>query len=349
VVRSSRLAVVTLLALGLVAFLVWKLWPVAPTPVAVVQPGRAKSAPSAPSSVADPLFSGRPALLDDARTPLSPDWAQAPPAAKFQYSRKADERGGVEPCAAPLPSAATATTPLSRGYLFVPAKQILDERGAFDLVIHLHGESPVRRELVESGQPFVLYTLTLPVGESYAPLFAGSGFLGQLIEEITQVVAKRAGSNAHVGHLTLSAWSAGFEGVRSILFQREAERVSALLLIDGFHAPRGPNGLSSHLEPFVRFARRAVQGETWFVITHSSIPTSDYTSTTESAHFLISELGGRPIPVRRDDGFGLELVDFYAAGNLNVRGYAGNDKPDHCAQLFLLRTLFSALHRHFHP
>ena len=348
-VRGSRLAVLLVLALALSAFLIWRVWLARSAPVSTIRKAPAPIASAAPSSLVDPLFSGHPALLDSVRPPLGPNWVHAPPDAKFQYSRKAAERGGVEPCGAPPSSAEATVSPLSRGYLFIPDKQVLDGQGSFDLVIHLHGESPVRRELVASEQPFVLYTLTLPVGESYAPLFAGSGFLRQMIEEITQVVSKRAGSSAHVGHLALSAWSAGFEGARSILYQPEAERVAALLLIDGFHAPRGPNGLATHLEPFVRFARRAMKGETWFVITHSSIPTGDYTSTTESAHFLISELGGHPTAVRRDDGFGLELVDFFASGNLNVRGYAGNDKADHCAQLFLLRTLFSALHQHFHP
>lgn len=63
---------------------------------------------------------------------------------------------------------------------------------------------------------------------------------------------------------------------------------------------------------------------------------------------MIHELGGKPTAVRRDDGFGLELVDFFSSGNLNVRGYAGNDKADHCAQLFLMRSLLVPLHSYFH-
>jgi hypothetical protein len=344
---SARVWLLLLAACGALAFVAWKrLF----APVPIVSTPQVRSAPRAqPSTVVDPLLPGRAAALDSARAALEPNWVKAQPNKKFQYSLPASERGGIEPCAAPLPSAANATLPLSRGYLFTKDKSVLDANGHFDLIVHLHGESPVRRELLESGQPFALYTLTLPINESYAPLFAGSGLFGQIIREIEGAISKQYGIAAQAEHVAVSAWSAGFEGVRSILYQPEAERVKAVLLIDGLHAPRTQLGLANNLEPFIRFARRAQRGETWFAITHSSIPTIDYTSTTESAHFLINELGGKPTAVKREDGFGLELIDTFSSGNLFVRGYAGNDKADHCAQLFLLRSLFTALHRHFHP
>lgn len=343
--RDSKLVLLALAACAVLAFVVWKT--LLSTKLA---PSPARSRPAASvlrHSVVDPLLPGRPAALDSARSGLDANWVKAPPAAMFQYSRPASERGGIEPCAAPVPALAKSAQRLSRGYLFAGNQRTLDSNGKFDLVFHLHGDTPVRRELVESGEPFVLYTFTLPASQSYAPLFAGSGLFNRLIEEITLAVSRSHGATASVRHVALSAWSAGFEGVRSILYQPEAERVEAVLLIDGLHAPRQPQGLSTNLEPFVRFARRAQRGERWFTITHSSIPTVGYTSSTESAHFLIAEVGGRPTAVKRNDGFGLELVDFYQSGNLHVRGYAGNDKADHCAQLFLLRSLFSALRRHF--
>jgi hypothetical protein len=346
--RTSRLVVLILVAGGGLAVAVWAL-ALRHAPVeAPEQVVRSDVTPDA--SVADTLFPGRPARLERAGAPPDTDWVGAPPSARFQYSRPTSERGGVAPCAAAAPSPAGTVFPLSRGHWFAASENPLDAEGHFDLIIHLHGEAPIRRELVESGTPFVLYTLTLPTSESYAPLFAGSGLLGRLIDEITTATGKHYG-NAHasVRHLALSAWSAGYEGVRSILHQPEADRARAVLLIDGLHAPRKGDALAKHMNPFVRFARRAQRGERFFVLTHSSIPTADYTSTTESAHFLIDALGGRPSSVERDDGFGLELVELFTSGDANVRGYAGNDKADHCAQLYLMRSLFTALHRTLHP
>lgn len=312
-----------------------------------VQTARSVPPPPPPTSLEDPLEPNRRAELSQ-RAPLRENWVSAPPDREFQYSRPASERQGVEPCAAPAPPAAKAARPLSRGYLFFGDGSALRDDGSFDLVMHLNGEGPVRRELVESKQPFILYTLTLTPDVSYAPLFAGSNLLNQLIDEISSTLTRELKRPAHMQHLVLSAWSAGYEGVRSILYQPEASKVEALLLIDGFHAPRGKKGLATHLAPFVQFAERARKGERFFALTHSSIPTVDFTSTTESAHFLIDALGGKPKRVSRDDGFGLELIEMFDAGNLHVRGYAGNDKADHCAQLFLLRGLFGAVHRYFH-
>ncbi|MGC4091181.1 MAG: hypothetical protein QM756_25555 [Polyangiaceae bacterium] len=331
------------LGLGAAAYL----WLQRPSPKRVTPPV-ASTPPPAASTLADPLFPERTAALA-ARAALEPDWVSSGPKAQYQYSWPASKRDGVEPCATPAPDEAKNIRAMSRGFLFGGGPEAIDAEGKFDLVIHFNGEGPVRRELLASAQPFVLFTYTLPPSDSYAPHFAGSKLMTRLIEEITMVLERRHGRKVKLGHLALSAWSAGFEGIRSILFQREAERVEAILLIDGLHAPRGQTYVANNLAPFVAFARKAAKKERFFAITHSSIPTYDFISTTESAHFLEQTLAGKPTRVERNDGFGLELIEQFDVGDLHVRGYAGNDKADHCAQLFLLRSLFTALHRHFHP
>jgi len=303
-----------------------------------------QSSAAEPTTAPDPLVPGRSSRLVSTSAPPA-NWATAQPADEFQYSRPAAEREGIEPCRARAPRA--TATPLAGGLLFTPFPDPLRADGSFDLIVHLHGEAPVQRELEESGQRFVLYTLTLPPGKSYAPLFAGTRLLTQWVAAIEASLTERLGKPARAQHVALSAWSAGFEGVRSILYQPEAERVEAVMLIDGLHAGRGKNNMTTQLEPFVALARRAQAGARWLTITHSSIRTTEYASTTESAHHILNALGTQPLRVQRKDGVGLDLIEQFDAGNLHVRGYAGNDKADHCAQLFLLRTLFTALNRHF--
>ena len=112
----------------------------------------------------------------------------------------------------------------------------------------------------------------------------------------------------------------------------------------GLHG--GPRDtLDRQLAPFVAFARRAAAGERFFLVTHSSIDPPDFASTTESAHYLLSALGARPRAVRRNDRYGLELVELFTQKDFHVRGYAGNDKADHCAQVTLLRDAYAALGR----
>ena len=213
-------------------------------------------------------------------------------------------------------------------------------------MIHLHGDEPVRRELVESGQHFVLYTLTLDLNQSYGSLFSGSHLYQAIRSEIEQAISKRAGKEAHIGHLALSAWSAGFVGIEALLAQPASSNVDAVLLIDGLHAPRGNDLVfKAQLEPFLKYAERAAGGEGFFFVSHSSIDPPGFASTSECAHYLIATLGGKPRPVRRTDALGLELVESFSRGEFHVRGYAGNDKADHCAQLGVLRDVFAELGR----
>jgi hypothetical protein len=233
---------------------------------------------------------------------------------------------------------------LSRGHFTLPKGFELDPAGGFDLVMHLNGDEPVLRELVESGQRFVLYTFTLPPTDSYAAVFADRQVFPNLLDEIEQQMSKLAGKPAHHRHLALSAWSAGFAGVRTLLSQPVAEGVDAVLLVDGLHAPRGDSrAFEAQLEPFANYAARAAASERLFLVSHSSIDPPDFASTTECAHYLIHRLGGQPQPVEREDPLGLELVEYFTRGDFHVRGYSGNAKADHCAQLGVLRGAFVAL------
>jgi hypothetical protein len=291
----------------------------------------------------DPLAPARPPALDATRT-LPNEWVRARPAEEFQYSLDSSKRGGVEPCGTPAPiEARKLQTPLGKGQLYVPADALAGD-GRFDLVIHLHGGDPILREAAASSERFVVYMHTLGLDQSYAALFSGPALFPTLVEQIESAVGARQGrSGAAARHIAVSAWSAGFEGVRALLYQPEDPRFDAVVLIDGLHAPRQADVFSKRMTPFVEFARRAARGEKFMTITHSSIPTEAYASTTETAHHLVAELGEKPLTVRRDDEFGLTLVEFFSRGNLHVRGYAGNDKADHCAQIFTLRSTLQAL------
>jgi len=335
---------VAVLSLGL-GWIVVDGKPAAPARATVVrQEGASAPAPARPQEVVDPLVPERPAALDRDRK-VAEDWVRARPAEAFQYSLDSRERGGVEPCGTPAPAdARERQRALGNGQLYLPVRAH-DANGRFDLVIHLHGGEPVLREIAASAEPFVLYTHTLGLDQSYATLFSGAELFGALIERIAAAVTERSGRPARVDRVAVSAWSAGFEGVRALLHQPEDARLDAVLLIDGLHAPRKSEVLAARMAPFIEFARRAERGEKFMLVTHSSIPTEGYASTTETAHHLLAEVGARPLAVRRDDGFGLSLVELFSRGDLHVRGYAGNDKADHCAQLFLMRRAFTALGR----
>jgi hypothetical protein len=292
----------------------------------------------------DPLRPDAPLERDATRASLPADWVRARPG--FQSSRKAAERGGIEPCATqPLDvSSFEPWLPLSRGKLTFPKSLAASTSSQFDLVLHLHGEEPVRRELIESGQPLVLLAITLGPAESYAPLLTGARAYRATIAEVEKALGKQLGREVQARKVALSAWSAGFVGVAAAISNEAGSAADAVILIDGLHAPRNNRAaFEAQLDPFLKYARLAVAGQRFMFVSHSSIDPPDFASTTESAHYLMQRLDGRPEAVRRQDAFGLELVELFSRGDLHIRGYAGNDKADHCAQLALLRDVYRTL------
>ncbi|MBI5533076.1 MAG: hypothetical protein HY898_10190 [Deltaproteobacteria bacterium] len=306
-------------------------------------------AAAVPTTLFDPLNPDRPIEYDSSPRGTHTSWVTARPG--FQSSLSSADRGGISPCSTQEvdTSAFDGWTSLSKGRFVAPRESAIDAAGRFDLVMHFHGDAPVLRELVHSGQKLVLYTLTLDPSEAYGALFAGSGLFNSIVLQIEGALSKSRGRPAHVGHIAVSAWSAGFTGISALLGQPEAGRLDAMVLIDGLHAPRLAESLDRSLQPFVDYARRAVAGERFMLVTHSSIDPPDFASTTETAHHLIAAVGGQPQAVHRKDALGLEMVEFFTAGSFHVRGYAGNDKADHCAQLALLRDAFTALGKRWQP
>jgi hypothetical protein len=288
----------------------------------------------------------RPAYRDTAPEQDVGDWVKARPG--FQYSRSAAERGGVEPCATQAvdTSAFTDWATLGAGRYVMPKDAPTDAAGRFDVIVHLHGQDPILRELVKSEQRFVLYTLTLPPDQGYGPMFSGGHFYDAVVAGVEQAVSRRSGRSARARRVVLSAWSAGFVGVASALSQPVSKDVDAVVLVDGLHAPRTDlEAFKAQLQPFVDYASRAAAAERFMYVSHSSIDPPQFASTTECAHYLIATLGGKPISVRRKDALGLDLVEYFSRGDFHVRGYAGNDKADHCAQLGVLRDVYASLGR----
>lgn len=313
-------------------------------PAAKASP-RASAAPVAATRSAaplDPLQPDRPPLLQSDRSSAA-DWVKAKPG--FQSSRTPAERGGVEPCNTQKVDASAFEDwiSLQQGHFTAPRENPLDAAGQFNLVIHFHGDEPVLRELVESQQRFVLYTLSIDVGQSYGSLITGAGLYEAIVAGVEQALSKRTGKHAKAGKVALSAWSAGFTGVGALLARPNAGNVDAAILIDGLHAARDPQSFEAQLQPFVDYAKRAASGERFLFVSHSSILPPGFASTTECAHYVEAALGGKPEAVLREDRAGLQLIELFSRGNLHIRGYAGNDKADHCAQLFLLRDAFRAL------
>jgi hypothetical protein len=99
------------------------------------------------------------------------------------------------------------------------------------------------------------------------------------------------------------------------------------------------------LSPFVSFAERAVQGSKYMFVSHSSIVPPGYASTTETAHYLTDQLGVQVQNSSAKDSPYLSRYEQAKSGSFLMRGYLGDGKDDHCAQIALIAEAVTALEK----
>ncbi len=273
---------------------------------------------------------------------------EAAPAPKRKAAPAKKRRGGIHPCMTPDPGWGLydpwSNAP-SVGQMVAPRKGGITKSGGFDLIVHFHGHEPIRKEFVKTAKGSVLVGIDLGIGSgAYSSTFASPNVFTQLIASVETAMAKKTGNkNAHVRKLALSAWSAGYGAIEQIMRQPAGKRVDAVVLLDSLHT--GYVDEKSHslktitLEPFIDFAKRASKKQTFMFLSHSSIIPPGYASTTEVATHVVSELKGKPKKSKRADVLGLDMIRRFDKGDFHVRGYTGDDKPDHCAHIGLMADI----------
>jgi hypothetical protein len=231
---------------------------------------------------------------------------------------------------------------LEVGRMLMPKRGALTADSGFDVMIHFHGGNAVRKMIADSARGIFVVGIDLGAGSSaYGRPFSDPELFQELLDDIEKSVAEYTNKpSAHIRRLGLTGWSAGYGAIRAILRQKAGKRVDAVVLLDGLHSnydEDNPLGLQDNqLSPFVRFAKRAINGGTYMFISHSSIVPPGYASTTETAHYLATKLG---LKVHRSSAKDSPLLSRYEqakSGGFLMRGYHGEGKDDHCAQLALI-------------
>jgi len=241
---------------------------------------------------------------------------------------------------------------LGRKVIVLP-ERCRDRDGRYDVVVHFHGAPvTIEPEFARTNIPAVFVIENLGIGSGpYEKAFILDGSLARLLGEVDSVVQKHCPSTVGGrGRVALSAWSAGYGAIYRVLAStHDRELVDAVLLADGLHAGfldkyhKKMNDLQ--MAPFTELARRAMKGEKLFAITHTGIVTSHYASTTETADYLVAEMGQSSESVReqgpRPDM--LRTRRFDHAG-FHVWGYSGRDTDAHCDHLYAIgETLYPIL------
>jgi hypothetical protein len=207
--------------------------------------------------------------------------------------------------------------------------------GTYDLVVHFHGISSLQeRNFERAGVNAVIVSINLGVAsDAYANAFSSPGAFDALLANTNRALDRTGRApGARLGRIALSAWSAGFASVGAILRQpRMQERIDAILLADGPHA----NYVASHqvndkaLEKWARFAQAAMRQEKLFALTHSSIPTVGYPSTTETVGELLRLTSLEKQPADAPGPRGMRPLYESGRGDCHVEGFEGTTARDH--------------------
>lgn len=230
--------------------------------------------------------------------------------------------------------------------------------GDLDLVVHFLGAAWLAEYAVsELGRKTVAAVVNLGAGSGvYDRAFSDPAAFDTLLARVAREVSAALGREARFRHVTLVGFSAGHGAVRAILRDpRHFARVDAVLLLDGMHTSYVPERTvlagggsldTTNLVAFRDFARAAMRGEKRFVVTHSEIFPGTFASTTETADWLLQQLGLHRTPVLRWGPGGMQQLSEVRAGRFELRGYAGNSAPDHIDQFQAMPALLQLISWH---
>ncbi len=231
---------------------------------------------------------------------------------------------------------------LRMGRIAIPQKGGHTKDFGYDVIVHFHGLNAMRMTLtqVARGVAFAGVDLGIASG-AYSEPFTSPELWPALKRSIESALKAQSGDErAHIRHLALSAWSAGYGAVNEIL-KHDSSNIDAVILLDGLHAAwdpahrnhsTGDDVWAGPVAPTLEFARRALKGEKIFVFSHSEVDPVTYPSTRLTADMFMRELALKRHSVDKTaDRFGLY-------GTVDTRGvhiwsYRGNDKPAHCTHL----------------
>ena len=226
---------------------------------------------------------------------------------------------------------------LELGTLFIPAQ--LKPKTNSPLLIHFHGGTWLPEVAAARVQTAVI---TIQAGSGsgvYARAFAEASRFAKLLQEA------EAKAGVKFAPVTLSGWSAGYGAIREILkVPDNYARVDRVLLIDGLHAgyvggkpgPQESQLETDGLQIFLQFARDAAAGKKRMLITHSEIFPGTFASTTETADWLLRQLGLKRKAVLRWGPMQTQQLSEVKQGRFHLVGFAGNSAPDHVDQLHSL-------------
>ena len=232
---------------------------------------------------------------------------------------------------------------LDAGTLFIP-QSVADQKEA-PLLVFMHGGTWIP---AVAAAKHGMAALVIQRGDGYKALFEKEGAFEALVDAAAAKAAMRW------TQITIGGWSAGCQGIREMLRHASAaKRIDRVLMIDGIHTSYSdgkPGPLESKIDttplmPIAAFAREAIAGRKRLLIIHSEIFPGTFASTTETADWLLRELGVKRRAILEWGPMKTQMLSQAKSGSFHLFGLAGNSAPDHVDQLHALPEWLESLNQ----
>jgi len=226
--------------------------------------------------------------------------------------------------------------------VFIPDYFNPPSNGKFTLVFHLHSASwAAEDEVYKSQTNAILFNIHLGgFSSSYQSYFTDQQKFQQILNAIIPIAFEFGYMpNPKINRLIMTSFSAGYAGVREIFkTQSYYDKIDVLTLADGLHSNSDPAAMATQMQDFVKFAKDSRDLTKVFLLTHSSIPTPGYQSTTQTADYLINEIGAVRKPFSRQDEIGTQYSRC-DTGYFHLKGYLGDTASDHLKHLYNMHKM----------
>jgi hypothetical protein len=228
--------------------------------------------------------------------------------------------------------------------LFIPDYYQANSDGKYTLVFHLHSASwAAENQVYRAGANAIVFNIHLgALSSPYQNYFSDSEKFQTIMNIISAELEQREIEiDPLLDNLLVTSFSAGYAGVREILKTGTYyEKIVAIHLADGLHATSNSSIMEEQMKDFVRFARDARDKIKIMRLTHSSIPTPGYESTTSTANYLIEHIGSARTPADEQDEIGT-MYSRCDTGQFFLRGYYGDTANDHMKHLYAMHRMIA--------
>lgn len=238
------------------------------------------------------------------------------------------------------PSGETLTLSRPAWRLDVPAEYEPRPDGAYDLLVHFHGDPPtVLRNVAASRLNTIVVTANYNgLSSAYRRPFEDPELFQTLLDDVEATLRAdaRFGPTAARDRLAVSSFSAGYGAVREILKQPQyVEAIDGVLAADSLYASTAADGTpeDEQMAPYKRFADLAAAGEKTFLLTHTEVPTPTYESTRDTADELLAHLGLEATAIDLQGRGPLRFTRTAARGRFALWGSPGETGEAHMDHL----------------